>query len=370
MFVTVGIILSCIVVWAFPERHLKLALFISAVIFGIIGFSMQTQNHYDLVFHYNLYESLYGVSFFDLSQNYYYNEFPGYVIYLYLLSFLKDPHWLSAISAFIGYGLCFASLYKITKYYSLEKKDYLLSFFYICAMLPFLDFAAGIRGAISYSLCIFCFVTESMNEKKRIFCWAGYLYAISVHNSAVILLAIRILMLIKNNFWRVSISILLVASGLFSETISSILGFLYARTGLRLFQNLSDSFFSYVVSESHDLYEYGVILVRLAGLILVLVMNFASRKVVKEENRKFFDRIGYFNVLCSFFTLGFIFQYDIFCRISLISTMTMPAFIPVIKDEKEISVLRAGIFLLAIFVLFYYTKIYYGKFEYSLFAMG
>ena len=250
-------VISCVIYLAFQNKEKKFAYILIAILFAVVAFSFQPLPTDDLTREYeklrNIAEK--GWSYFSImtsnlrGQNYS-NSFEGLYaaqVYYYLFSKLEVLNWFPAITIFIDYILEFKLLTKIQKRFQLTEKDGFLLFLMIVCFRETYNMMSGIRNYLAFTIFGYAIYSDLIEKKNRLLCFIVYILCALMHPSAWIIIAIRIACLIPS---RKAKNILCVASLLWGNLFSVILGLLSRYSGIPLFNSIYVKMYSYVNSGS------------------------------------------------------------------------------------------------------------------------
>lgn len=356
-----------------PKRKVKYAFLINSLVLAWVAYNLSTQNQVDLVFHLGLYEELSKQSIGRVISHFYFKTSPLYVLYVYALRIFDNSHMLPAVNTFLGYISFSGILYSYIKKYNLDKSKYVPVYTFLVCTLPWNDFAAGMRGALAFTVCMFA-IFMAYEKEKQVFGTILCILAIFIHQSAIIFLILKIIVdttkkMTYKGFVIVCGIILIV--GIFRNQLFNVASLLANVTGLQILNTVAHSFESYVL-KGNDLYEYGVVLVR--GTCMLIVTYIASHSYTIDNNKTsvFDSKIKKLFVLLVCTAFGFVWQYDVFCRYAMASTLLIPMVI-CNSGEAELK-FTAGNYVdkyygtvligAALFVLIYYYQSFYSKWFY------
>lgn len=140
-----------------------------------------------------------------------------------------------------------------------------------------------------------------------------------------------------------------LALGSLTELLGPMLDSIGKSTGLKILSTVSNSFDSYVV-EGTKLYELGIVLVRLAAILLLyFVYTNSISKAYKGQ-----DYIYKMYTMLMLVTIGYTWQYDIVCRYSFACILLSSLMLGYCKKQY-----MSLLLIFAILNLLYYYSIYY-----------
>lgn len=347
MTLIIGFLLSIAVFYIVPKSKSIIAVCISSFIIAMIAYHLTDKNQYDLVYHRQLYDTIIDGGFSSAVVYSQIDRSPLYIWFVYLLSFFKNNKLISAVPTFCGY---FTLGFMLIKSYWKEKLSLIIAFAFLIFVLPWQDYAAGVRGALAYSVCIWAIFLD-LRKGKKLKSVPFYLTSIFIHQASIIFIFIRLLLLaIRHRIIKERIVyILCLALGSLTKMVSSILDSIAQSTGLRILSTVSHSFDSYVVKGT-KLYEFGIVFVRLAAILLFYyVYTMSNSKVARNK-----DYVYKLYTMLMLVTIGFSWQYDIVCRYSFACILLSSMMLGYCK-KQYMSIL---LIFATINLLFYYS-IYY-----------
>lgn len=357
MIIVCFFILSIIVYKIIPQKQQNLSVVLVSFLMATIAFFMTEVNHYDLISHRGLYETLQegGISSaFTYSSI---DRSPLFIWLVYVLTYLGDSRYTSAVPTFIGYFIVVYLLVQTSKGYKVNKQTQTLLLLFLLFIIPWQDFSAGVRGALSYSLCclgIFC----ELYKGQRLFGLFLYIFPIFIHQSSIIFLVIRCLayLIEKQPSLRKIIYFLCLLAGSMTEFLGPLIEGLANISGLRILAIVSNSFNTYAI-EGKDIYEVSIVVLRVLAVLLIYyaTLGFSKSYMVKKSDRSIYSMY----TMLMLFSIGFIWQYDIVCRY----TVACMIFSPLILyrcNKKYI----AFMVVFSIVTLIKYYGSYYSKWEF------
>lgn len=169
-----------------------------AIIFGIAGYCFKDPStDPDLVRYIQILQKYRGKNLIE-SFNLVYSNLFAVDVYFYIVSKLGDNQMLPAISCFIYYFIVFYIMRDYRSKVTMKNLDYVIFTSFVTCSTIFCSVVNGIRWPVSFVLFIFAVYRETVQNKKNF--WTLLLYVISIlfHFSAIVLLIIRLLLLVKN----------------------------------------------------------------------------------------------------------------------------------------------------------------------------
>lgn len=347
MTLIIGFLLSIAVYCIVPKSKSIIAVCISSFIIAMIAYHLTDNNQYDLVYHRQLYDTIMDGGFYSAVVYSQTDKSPLYIWLVYLLSFFKDNKLISAVPTFFGY---FTLGFMLIKSYWKDKLSLVIAFAFFIFVLPWQDYASGIRGALAYSICIWAIFLD-LRKDRKLLSIPFYIASIYIHQASIIFIFIRLLMLaVKHRIIKEKIVyIFCLALGSLTELLGPMLDSIGKSTGLKILSTVSNSFDSYVV-EGTKLYELGIVLVRLAAILLLyFVYTNSISKAYKGQ-----DYIYKMYTMLMLVTIGYTWQYDIVCRYSFACILLSSLMLGYCKKQY-----MSLLLIFAILNLLYYYSIYY-----------
>ena len=160
-------ILICIFLFYHFRRRRFLSVIISALLLGFIAFFITDEGQVDYIIHKSVFDHIKDGGFSSISEHYYFLTSPLYLYYVYLVTFFEDNRMLSVINTFLCYLIIFYTMYLTYKREAVAK-TYTSCFIYLICLLPWVDFALGIRGGFAFSLCSLALLYDSSENKKYV----------------------------------------------------------------------------------------------------------------------------------------------------------------------------------------------------------
>lgn len=356
MTIILFFIISIVIYSVLPKSKQLLAGLIASVLMGVLAFYVSERNQWDLIIHRQMYNELMGGGWASAMSKAETFRSPLFVLMEYMLTFLGDERFTSATPTFIGYFILAFLLYNTSKVYHIEKKYYVCAMAFLLLVLPWHDFAAGIRGALAFSICCFALYLD-FRKNNTLLGIALIISSVFIHQSAIIFLLLRLFAFVieMTPIAQKPIFIICLLLGSLTEFIGPLISELASSVGLGILTTINDSFDSYAV-QGKKLYEYRIVLVRIVALLLILYFTYKGKK----DNVKNKQELSLYNIyiMLMLVSVGFIWQYDIVCRYSVASIMLLPLFV----NRMNRSSIHA-FWLFAIINALVYFDSYYSHWE-------
>lgn len=113
---------------------------------------------------------------------------------LYLFSYLHDPHLYTSFVVIVTYGFTMLLLYRISKYYSLNKRIITLLYTFLICNWNYLLVASNCRIFMLYAIVAFFFYMEFIEDKMHKTALVIYIAAIFFHYGILLVLIPRFLL--------------------------------------------------------------------------------------------------------------------------------------------------------------------------------
>lgn len=361
MAVFITTILLSLIIPVFPRKRIAWFFVFASLVLAFVGGLVQVKEGADISWHAEVFDLLkangfrYAMEFERLNNNL------GYTIFAFLSSLVfPNYHYMIGLVCFIGYGLLFLLLYLLIKDYNLKTSSYSVIFIWICCMMPFFDFAGGVRGALAFSICSLVLYCDFNKKMNKLVCVLLYIVAFSFHQAAIVAIILRILLISKSRKFHVFLCVLVFLFGVFGIQIANLLNNLASNSGVGIISSLTQSFYIYM---NRSFYEYGPALVKITASAMVLAFLFIIRPDKKTPSKL----IDYYLVLCSF-VFGFIYQFDFVNRYAVLALMVSPCVLSTCLSpqfSKKFALLKPLMISASLFVLTYYTLVSYSKFSFG-----
>lgn len=129
------------------------------------------------------------------------SQIPGADFYLYLIGYLKNYHFLPAISVLIDFSLLFSILNCELKRSKTKGSFISSSLFLFMSSSVFMTSISGTRNMIAYCIIVWCVYREFVLNKNFILHLPFYLIAASFHHMGQVMLIYRVIFFLfeKNN---------------------------------------------------------------------------------------------------------------------------------------------------------------------------
>ncbi|UZQ50360.1 EpsG family protein [Clostridium kluyveri] len=310
--------------------------FVSMLI-AVVAFTYQPHMGDDLLREYQDLDNIrkFGWSYFVMNDK----KFHGlYVtqLYYYFFSKLQINNLLPAVTTFLGYYFSFKALNKISDRCELSAINIWYVFSYIICVRETYMIFSNIRNQLAFVIFAYYLYIDLVEKRKRLLCFTIYLITIMIHQSAIILLAFRLICLIPYNLIKKMIIILML---FWSNELTAILAFLKEHTNIPFLGNLN-LFYKLSIYTSIDPYNGGnasniivssfyikFMISNVFILILILIsvytcnnLNSEKEQILSDKsmpNRMEMSNYLMYALLLTCFTIGSCAYYWIYLRFSV-----------------------------------------------------
>lgn len=184
--------------WAHNKKYRILYCVLLAMLFGIAGYCfINPATDPDLVRYMQILQQYKGKTIFN-SFNIAYSNLFAVDIYFHLISMLGNDQLLPAFSCFLYYFIAFYIMQDYRFNVKIKNRDYIIFTIFVTCATIFCSIVNGIRWPLSFEIFILAIYREIVKQKKNGLTWLLYMTSIFFHFSAIVLLIIRLLLLIKN----------------------------------------------------------------------------------------------------------------------------------------------------------------------------
>jgi len=307
----------------FKKNKLNKYFSIIAISLGILAFFFQPSPLDDLTTHYFHISNarLFGIEYFKTQ-----GRFDGLYTYQALFIFIsKLPYnnFLPAFTAFIVYYYPLKMLYKISMKFQLTKKQTLWILAFMMFSLQYTGIISGIRNMIAFSLGVYIMYIDLEEKRWRPFCFVMYFILCLLHQSTVILVAIRIITNIqKKALKRLGTSIFVF----WSLFVSLMLSFMTYFTSIPYIGMLAIKLYGYTLDDDNvrniipNSYWLIMMVIRAFVAIFLFYVYCKTKQGKNEGVSKLHDVFIYVFA----FMIGSVISYHIFIRLSNVLILLSP----------------------------------------------
>lgn len=246
-------------------------------------------------------------------------------IYFYIIS--KLPYWgfLSLINVAIVYGIIFWILWKISERFPMSNNSFAILVIWTIGVTPYYTVLGGIRYQLAFSVFAWAFYNEVVEKRWVMQSWVVYLLTVMIHNSAVILLILRIALLLYSRYTGITVTALIFAGCIAAIPLVNLLSQVIDSPVLL---QILDKGSSYYESGGSDL-SWGNWTTAISMAICGIAALLELRRCQCRMDRK----VTGFLVLLLAFCLGSITTSDVFARFgTAIRFAALPVFAAVLSQ--------------------------------------
>lgn len=302
-----------------PRKYMRMYMILASIGLSSLYFFYQPPVSYDLYRHYEALHllrrhDLWTVMSGGLNQ---YNESiesfqqgaPVYLLYAFLISRLKIDQLLVIITGIIIYTSTSSIILMAEEDIEDDIPDWKISFCF-CFLLVMLDFRtiSGLRYMMACALFAYVLYKDLVRNASKPFCFIAYLAIANIHNSAVILIVIRLM--IELNRYIPKLVLMMIALAGFSS-INLILPVLMRYAGIPMVQSLIDKLNAYGFGGGSKYIVFRAA-VRLIHIVFCLLLCLYCKRNIPQTKR--FQRYADVILLFVMYAFGAITQYDMFVR--------------------------------------------------------
>ena len=302
-----------------PRKYMRMYMILASIGLSSLYFFYQPPVSYDLYRHYEALHllrrhDLWTVMSGGLNQ---YNESiesfqqgaPVYLLYAYLISLLQVDQLLVIITGIIIYTSTSSIILMAAADIEDDIPDWKISFcfFFLLAMLDFRTIS-GLRYMMACALFAYVLYKDLVRNASKPFCFIAYLAIANIHNSAVILIVIRLM--IELNRYIPKLVLMMIALAAFSS-INLILPVLMRYAGIPMVQSLIDKINAYGFGGGSEYIVFRAA-VRFAQIVFCLLLCLYCKRSIPQTKR--FQKYGDIILLFVMYAFGAITQYDMFAR--------------------------------------------------------
>lgn len=181
-----------------------------ALIFAIIGYFWVPRQEYDLYQYYSWMEKMNYYNISELISYFIARGEPITMIYFYIIAKIGNFQLLQVLPTFLFYFIAFYMLIDYAKLRQISQKKVIFVALILMALVEYIFIMGCFRYTLAYVIFALALYLNYVKNKKSK--WIGVLYIIPclIHTSAFILLALRLIIMIKNK--KVLVAILSAVS--------------------------------------------------------------------------------------------------------------------------------------------------------------
>ena len=302
-----------------PRKYMRIYMIVASIGLSSLYFLYQPPVSYDLYRHY---ETLHVLRRYDLwsvmsgavnryseSVESFQQGAPVYLLYAWLISRLQVDQLLAVITGIIIYTSTSSIILMAEEDIEGDIEDWKISFcfFFLLVMLDFRTIS-GLRYMMACALFAYVLYKDLVRNASKPLCVIAYLAAANIHNSAVILIIIRLM--IELNRYIPKLVLMIIALAAFSSA-NLILSVLMRYAGIPMVQGLIDKMNAYGFGggSAYNIFRAAI---RFIHIVFCLLLCLYCKRSIPQTKR--FQTYGDVSLLFIMYAFGAIRQYDIFVR--------------------------------------------------------
>lgn len=322
----------------FKKSRFNIVYLISSILLSVVAFNfdpikayISNGNYTDLYRFYEVLDSTRLLGWEYISNHPDYKSLFIARIYVYLSSFFKSNGFLPAITCLIVYGVIFYIIYKFGQKTKCNKSTLILVSLFFLITINFRSVITNIRNPIVFCIFFFLMYIEFVEQKYKLLCWIGYILLCFMHQVALFLIGLRLLMLLYNKYSGKIINIVIILWSFLSQYAIQKVS---ALTSIPYFKALAmkTQFYS---GDVNELRETNLIMIAVIKIILficlLLYFNYSCNEEIKNKYKKIYE----FSLVLICFNIGSYPNYHLFIRLPDLLTYFMLIFIILIFGNKQ-----------------------------------
>ena len=323
------------------HRGVRVVLFCYTIVLSVMAFfyvPYVTADLYRIYGSLNYFRTFDFVSFLERYQN---SSAPISDIYYWLISKTGENRLLPAVSSFITFSCIFYVFRKTMEKYKISEKNVAITLFFVMSTGIFIT-VTGVRNIIAVSLVVFCFFRETVEKKFRLYHILLYIIAALMHNFAVAIILIRLIIPLFDRTmkaWKRIVYILFLA-------ILSIL--LFANIN-ELLESVFEKAMGYITGKMYS-YTWGYIIGAL--ILAIVIINLIQYSKIRKGDVKDLNQLRLFSIISISIAMLCFFEYSIFSRTSsiLLPVIYAPCFMLVLEKSKD-SRFRNNVIIISVVIM-------------------
>lgn len=327
--------------WILPRKLSWMSFVLVTVLLAVLAYHLEPNNTDDLSRYFSQIDQIreQGYDFVRScieNKTFEWNVFRVNAYYFYLISLLPNNYYLAAITLFIVYGLMFLIIYKASVRFNVNKTYTFFASMFFLSTYWFYDTASGIRNGLAFAIIFACSYYHLVERKRIALSIIGYLLAIFLHSTGIILVSFILLTIITLNndgkyFNYILVFMLAIGSFIFD--------YLKSNTNSAYVGSISDRIKSNEVGEkinSYTNFTVNIVTFAVVALLLIYVSYFITRYDLDFEMKRFYK----FTTFIAYSTLGTIYSSLLFMRFTrwlfpIIGALYFMIGMQIIKDKVE-----------------------------------
>lgn len=321
------LMLTCVLIVR-KNSNVSIILKIYAVVLSLMGFFYVPYVTADLYRIYNILEFFSTLSFSEFYETRFLLKSDRIsLLFYWLISQTGFFQLLPAITAYVCYSCIFYTVTQTAKRYMIEKKYVAMTVFFLMSTSTYMFVISGIRCMLAICLISFCFFRETTEKKQSLFHLVLYALAALMHNFAVIIVGLRLVLPLFDKTKKSRLKILYVFFLLFAAFFLLIFEPDLLREVLEKAETyLEGNMYTYI-------WEY--IVAFLVVFLCVLLLYYHSK--LSQEDRDDLNQNKLFMLICVLLALCFCFEFTIFHRFTtyLLPILSIPMLMKVFSQMRK-----------------------------------
>lgn len=321
------------------------------VIFSILYLLFEPTAEFDLYRHYEIYDIIKDLSLREalagnqsllyntsgLLYNIYAESSPVYILLVFLLSRFFPHKAIIVFSILIVYGVPMYIMRDIGRKNNIAKQYINLSYVALLFLINFVD-VSGIRNTMASSLVFLAVYSDVYKKRRNIGVIAIYIMSALIHNSVLLVIAIRLLLLIKQKFLRRILTGVLFFSVPLVSYLQSI--------GFSFGGGMIGNFLNYTLAKLNDFIIGGgssvniistatVVInycIRGCGILVIYLVYSEIKKRIQSEKYGL-EEYGHFAMYFFAFSISSVTVYDMFVRLQYFAVFMGAALLPIYMEK-------------------------------------
>ncbi len=249
---------------------------------------------------------------------------PMQVLYFYVLGKTGIDGLIPAVSALIFYGCSFSILYKAARRYKLSNKSIAISLLFFMEMGGFLSAISIIRTSVSFAIIAYCCYNELIENKSFLKHLPWYIFAALMHPAAMAMVIFRIVTILLKKEKKLS-------KRLFNYLVVAV---------ILIFVILNGNYYIDYIFEKADIYINGEVYSYIWEYIIsTIYLLFSTFTIFKFKqiftNNVEIENYTNFIIFINFILVVLCFEYSIFTRVQLFSSILFLPMFSIILNQLE-----------------------------------
>lgn len=368
MIATIILIGLCLLHLYSKGSRIKIYRF-SVIVMMILALFIKPTQGMDLYTHYHILDIMRGngLQYTVARYPWLFSTLPVYSGFFYIISFLGFNQALLMIAYGLIYGLQFSVLHMAVEDYKLTEHEEKVGAVMIL-LITNAFFCTTVRNVLAFAVMTYFLYWDLVREKRRIVSFVMYILLCLFHDSVVILVALRLLLLVVNKklFKPLLVSVLIWPQ---------LLGFIESRlraSSIAFFQTLAQRVRTYTSEGANELWVGGIanrimITIYILMFIIVLIRMIKNHKK-SGENYNLFEL---FYVMLSLFCIGGLATIAITNRyIYMVAYMLTPVFLIENQSDSGIMLKMRSKIIDPVMALSVALFVSFAIFQYPYFSFG